>query len=72
MGALKWVLVFFAVLSLGLYVLTKLITFLDPPRPGRPHGPMLRRIERALRWSVIVPALLGLAILIVTLWRGGG
>ena len=71
-AAFKWVLVFFAVLSLGLFVLTKLITFLDPPRPGRPRGPTLRRVERALRWSVIVPALLGLAILIVTLWRGGG
>lgn len=70
MGALKWVLVFFAVLSLGLFVLTKLITFLDPPRPGRPRGPMARRVERALRWSVLVPALLGLAVLVATLLRG--
>lgn len=70
MGALKWVLVFFAVVSLGLVALTKLITFLDPPRPGRPRGPLLRRAERALRWSVIVPALLGLAILVLTLLRG--
>jgi hypothetical protein len=69
-GALKWVLVFFAVVSLGLVALTKLITFLDPPRPGRPRGPLLRRAERALRWSVIVPALLGLAILLLTLLRG--
>jgi hypothetical protein len=69
-GALKWVLVFFAVVSLGLVALTKLITFLDPPRPGRPRGPLLRRAERALRWSVIVPALLGLAILVLTLLRG--
>ena len=70
MGAVKWVLVFFAVVSLGLVVLTKLITFLDPPRPGRPRGPLLRRAERALRWSVIVPVLLGLAILVLTLLRG--
>jgi hypothetical protein len=69
-GALKWVLVFFAVVSLGLVALTKLITFLDTPRPGRPRGPLLRRAERALRWSVIVPALLGLAILVLTLLRG--
>jgi hypothetical protein len=69
-GALKWVLVFFAVTALGLVVLTKVITFLDPPRPGRPRGPLLQRLERALRWSVIVPALLGLAILAVTLLRG--
>ena len=70
MGALKWVLVFFAVLSLGLVALTKVIAFLDPPRPGRPRGPMLRRAERALRWSVIVPIVLGLAILTVTVLRG--
>ena len=70
MGAVKWVLVFFVVLSLGLVALTKVITFLDPPRPGRPRGRLLRRAERALRWSVIVPALLGLAILVLTLFRG--
>lgn len=70
MGAVKWVLVFFAVVSLGLVALTKLITFLDPPRPGRPRGPLLRRAERALRWSVIVPVLLGLVILVLTLLRG--
>ena len=68
--AFKWALVLFAVLSLGLFALTKVITFLDPPRPGRPRGPFLRRVERALRWSVIVPAILGIVILIVTLWRG--
>ncbi len=66
-GAFKWVLVFFALVALGLVVLSKLITFLDPPRPGRPRGPLLRRVERALRWSVLVPALLGLAILALTL-----
>lgn len=70
MGAVKWVLVFFAVTALGLVVLTKIITFLDPPRPGRPRGPLLRRLERALRWSVIVPAVLGLVILVLTLLRG--
>ncbi|HKZ07393.1 MAG TPA: hypothetical protein VJU81_18145 [Methylomirabilota bacterium] len=70
MGAVKWVLVFFAVTALGLVVLTKVITFLDPPRPGRPRGPVLRRLERALRWSVIVPAVLGLVILALTLMRG--
>jgi predicted MFS family arabinose efflux permease len=69
-AALKWALVFFAVTALGLVVLTKLITFLDPPRPGRPRGPLLRRLERALRWSVIVPALLGLAVLAITFLRG--
>ncbi len=70
MGAFKWVLVFFAVLSLGLFALTKVISFLNPPRPGRPEPPMLRSVTRALRWSVITPALLGLALLAFTLLRG--
>ena len=69
MGAFKWVLVFFAVLSLGLFALSKVISFLNPPRPGRPEPPILRSVTRALRWSVIVPALLGLALLALTLLR---
>ena len=69
MGAFKWVLVFFAVLSLGLFALSKVISFLNPPRPGRPEPPLLRSVTRALRWSVIVPTLLGLAILALTLLR---
>jgi hypothetical protein len=68
-AALKWVLVFFAVLSLGLFALSKVISFLNPPRPGRPEPPILRSVTRALRWSVIVPAILGLAILVLTLIR---
>jgi hypothetical protein len=68
-GAFKWVLVFFAVLSLGLLALTKVISFLNPPRPGRPAPPILRSVTRALRWSVIVPALLGLTLLAFTLLR---
>ena len=70
MGAFKWVLVFFAVLSLGLLALAKVISFLNPPRPGRPAPPILRSVTRALRWSVIVPALLGLALLLLTLFQG--
>jgi predicted MFS family arabinose efflux permease len=70
MGALKWVLVFFALAALGLVVLSKLITFLDPPRPGRPRGPLLRRVERALRWTVLVPLALGVAILVLTILGG--
>ena len=69
MGAFKWVLVFFAVLSLGLLALAKVISFLNPPRPGRPAPPILRSVTRALRWSVIVPALLGLTLLAFTLLR---
>lgn len=64
----KWTLVFFVALSLGLVVLSKVIAFFSPPRPGRPRAPMLRRIDRILRWTVLVPAVLGLVVLAVTLW----
>jgi hypothetical protein len=65
---IKWALVLFAAIALGLVVVTKLISFLDPPRPGRPAPPARAGARRALGWSVLVPALLGLAILVITLW----
>ena len=64
----KWTLVFFVTLSLGFVVLSKVISFLNPPRPGRPRAPVLRRIDRMLRWSVFIPAAVGLIVLVVTLW----
>jgi hypothetical protein len=64
----KWTLVFFVALSLGLVVLSKSIAFFNPPRPGRPRAPLLRRIDRMLRWTVLIPAVLGLVVLAVTLW----
>jgi hypothetical protein len=67
---IKWTLLFFAVLSVALVVLTKLISFLNPPRPGRPRPPTLRRLERSLRWSLLIPAVIGLIVLVVTLWLG--
>ena len=64
----KWTLVFFVALSLGLVVLSKVIAFVNPPRPGRPRAPVLRAIDRMLWWTVLVPAVLGLVVLAVTLW----
>jgi hypothetical protein len=64
----KWTLVFFVVFSLGLVVLSKVLTFFNPPRPGRPRAPVLRRVDRMLRWSVLIPAAIGLVVLVVTLW----
>jgi hypothetical protein len=64
----KWTLVFFVALSLGLVALSKVIAFFNPPRPGRPRAPVLRRIDRMLRWTVLIPAVLGLVVLAVTLW----
>ena len=66
---LKWALVAFVLVAVGLYALTKLISFLNPPRPGRPEPLMLGPTRRALRWSLFLPALLGLAILVLTLLR---
>ncbi len=65
---IKWTLVFFAALSLGLVVLSKVLAFFNPPRPGRPRAPVLRRIDRMLRWTVVIPAAIGLVVLAVTLW----
>jgi hypothetical protein len=64
----KWTLVFFVALSLGFVVLTKVVSFFNPPRPGRPRAPVLRRIDRMLRWSLFIPAVVGLIVLVVTLW----
>lgn len=65
---IKWTLLIFAALSLGLVVLSKVLTFFNPPRPGRPRPPVLRRIDRMLRWTVLIPAAIGLVVLAVTLW----
>ncbi len=65
----KWVLLLFAVLSILLFVLSKAIAFMNPPRPGRPLPPMLGRVQRALTWTVLVPAALALVLLAATLLR---
>jgi hypothetical protein len=65
----KWALLVFAVAVLALFVLTKVIAFLNPPRPGRPAPLMLGRAQRALTWTILVPAALALVLLVVTLLR---
>jgi len=67
---IKWTLIFFAVISVALVVLSKLISFMNQPRPGRPGPPVLRRLNRMLRWTILIPAVIGLAVLVVTLWLG--
>jgi hypothetical protein len=67
---IKWALIFFAVLSVGLVALSKVISFMNPPRPGRPRPPALRRLDRMLRWTVLIPAAIGVAVIVVTLWLG--
>ena len=70
MAAVKWALIFFLVTALALVVLSKAIAFLNPPRPGRPAPAALRRVERALRWTLVIPAALGLALIAAALARG--
>jgi multisubunit Na+/H+ antiporter MnhB subunit len=59
----KWALVVFGVATIALFVLAKALAFMNPPRPGRPRPPALSRVERALRWTVLVPIVLALALL---------
>jgi hypothetical protein len=64
----KWVLVAFALAAGTLWVLGKVLAFLNPPRPGQPLPVARHRVNRALRWTVLLPAaaalfLLGLALL---------
>jgi hypothetical protein len=65
----KWALIAFVLLAVALFALTKVIAFLNPPRPGRPAPPLLGRVRRALTWTVLVPAALALVLLVVTLLR---
>ncbi len=63
----KWALVAFGAAAVALVVLGKLLAFLNPPRPGRPRPPLLRRIERALRWTVLVPLAIAVVLLVLAL-----
>jgi hypothetical protein len=65
----KWALIVFGVAAAVLFVLTKVIVVLNPPRPGRRAPLMVGRVQRALTWTVLVPAALALVLLVVTLHR---
>ena len=66
----KWALVTFAVAGLAVFVLSKALAYLNPPRPGRPHPPWLRRVGRTLRWMVLVPLAIALGMLALALGTG--
>jgi hypothetical protein len=66
----KWALVMFAAMTIGLVVVSKVLAFLNPPRPGRPRPPWLRRVERTARFSILVPAALALALLAIAMLGG--
>jgi hypothetical protein len=65
----KWTLVVFGTAAGTLFVIGKLLAFLNPPRRGRPAPPLVRRVERALRWTLLVP--LAIAVVLLVLALGG-
>ena len=63
----KWALVTFGVTAAALFDLGKVLAFLNPPRPGRPRPPALRRVERSLAWTLWVPIVIAVAMLALAL-----
>jgi hypothetical protein len=63
----KWTLVIFGTAAVALVVLGKALAFLNPPRPGRASPPLLRRVERTLRWVVLVPLAIAAILLVLAL-----
>jgi len=63
----KWTLVVFGVAAGALFVLGKVLAIMHPPRPGRPRPPLLLRVERALRWVVLVPLAIAVGLLALAL-----
>jgi len=63
----KWTLVAFGIAAIVLFVLSKALAFMNPPRPGRPGPPLLRRVERALRWTLLVPLAIAAVLLVLAL-----
>jgi uncharacterized membrane protein len=64
---MKWTLVAFGIAAIVLFVLSKVLAFMNPPRPDRPRPPLLRRVERTLRWTVIIPLALAAVLLVLAL-----
>ncbi len=63
----KWALIAFGVAAAALFVLGKALAFLNPPRPGRPRPPLLRRVERTLLWVALVPLAIAVGMLALAL-----
>jgi hypothetical protein len=68
---IKWTFIAFGVATVALYVLGKVLAFFNPSRPGRAGPPVLQRVERALRWTLLIPLALAGALLAIALWRAG-
>ena len=63
----KWALIVFAVATLAVFVLGKVLAFLNPPRPGRARPALLGRVERTLRWLVLLPLAIAVGMLALAL-----
>lgn len=66
----KWALIAFGLAAVTLYALGKVLAFLHPPRPGRARPPLLERVERALRWTVVIPIVIAVGLLVLALAGG--
>ena len=65
----KWTLVAFGLAAVALFAIGKLVAFMNPPRPGRQRPPLLWRVERALRFTLLVP--LAVAVILLALALAG-
>jgi hypothetical protein len=63
----KWTLIAFGAAAVVLFALGKVLAFLNPPRPGRAGPPLLRRLERALYVTVLVPLAVAVVLLVLAL-----
>ncbi len=63
----KWTLVAFGIAVVALFILGKVLAFMNPPRPGRPRPALLGRVERTLRWMVLVPLAIAVGMLALAL-----
>ena len=64
---LKWTFIIFAVATVAMFALGKVLAFFNPPRPGRPGPPMLRRVQRTAGWMLLIPFALAMAMLVIAL-----
>jgi len=63
----KWILIVFATAAVTLFLLGKVLAFLNPPRPGRPRPPTQAKVEWALRWTLLLPLAIAGVLLVLAL-----